>query len=205
MKATQNTSTERADFAVIAGWVQAGESVLDLGCGDGALLRRLIDERGVRGYGVDIEDANVLAALQNGINVIQSDLESGLAIFNAGAFDHVVLSRTLQTVNATETILCEMLRVAREAVVSFPNFGYWKNRLAVLHGRMPVSEDLPYAWYDTPNKRFFTMLDFEDLCARLKLQIRERQVLDEAGQLVHEEHNFLGSLAVYRLARLESA
>lgn len=195
------SAQERADFAVIAGWVHAGESVLDLGCGDGSLLRRLIDERGVRGYGVDIEDVNVLAAMKNGINVIQSDLEAGLAIFNASAFDHVVLSRTLQTVRATENILTEMLRVGREAVVSFPNFGYWKNRLAVLNGRMPVSEDLPYEWYDTPNMRFFTMLDFEDLCERLHLQIRERQVLDEAGQLIHEEHNFLGSLAVYRLTR----
>lgn len=113
----------------------------------------------------------------------------------------MVLSRTLQTVLNTERILLEMLRVGREAVVSFPNFGYWKNRLAVMKGRMPVSEDLPYEWYDTPNKRFFTMLDFEALCSSLGLCIRDRQVLDESGALVHEEHNFLGSLAVYRLAR----
>lgn len=191
----------RADFDVIAGWVQPGESVLDLGCGDGSLLRMLINERGARGYGVEIEDANVLAAIRNGVNVIQSDLEAGLAGFVDGAFDHVVLSRTLQTVRHTEKILVDMLRVGREAVVSFPNFGYWKNRMAVMGGRMPVSEDLPYQWYDTPNMRFFTMLDFEDLCARLHLVVRDRQVLDEKGQLVTEEHNFLGSLAVYRLAR----
>lgn len=191
----------RADFEVIAGWVQPGESVLDLGCGDGSLLRLLIEARGARGYGVEIEDANVLAAIRNGVNVIQSDLEAGLAGFVDGAFDHVVLSRTLQTVRHTEKILVEMLRVGREAVVSFPNFGYWKNRMAVMAGRMPVSEDLPYEWYDTPNMRFFTMLDFEDLCARLHLVVRDRQVLDEKGRLVTEEHNFLGSLAVYRLAR----
>ncbi len=191
----------RADFEVIAGWVQPGESVLDLGCGDGSLLKLVIETRRARGYGVEIEDANVLAAIRNGVNVIQSDLEAGLAVFVDGAFDHVVLSRTLQTVRHTERILVEMLRVGREAVVSFPNFGYWKNRMAVMAGRMPVSEDLPYEWYDTPNMRFFTMLDFEDLCGRLHLVVRDRQVLDEKGQLVTEEHNFLGSLAVYRLAR----
>lgn len=191
----------RADFAVIAGWVQPGESVLDLGCGNGSLLRMLIDERGARGYGVEIEDANVLAAIRNGVNVIQSDLDGGLAVFTDGAFDHVVLSRTLQTVRHTQGILLDMLRVGREAVVSFPNFGYWKNRLSVMGGRMPVSEDLPYAWYDTPNMRFFTMLDFEDLCRQMNLVIRDRQVLDEQGQLIDEEQDFLGSLAVYRLAR----
>ena len=191
----------RADFAVIAGWVQPGESVLDLGCGNGSLLRMLIDERGARGYGVEIEDENVLAAIRNGVNVIQSDLDGGLAVFTDGAFDHVVLSRTLQTVRHTQGILLDMLRVGREAVVSFPNFGYWKNRLSVMGGRMPVSEDLPYAWYDTPNMRFFTMLDFEDLCRQMNLVIRDRQVLDEQGQLIDEEQDFLGSLAVYRLAR----
>lgn len=131
---------ERADFDVIAGWVQPGERVLDLGCGNGALLRQLIDTRGACGYGVEIEDAKVLAAIQNGINVLQSDLEGGLAIFTDDAFDHVVLSRTLQTVRNTQAILLDMLRVGREAVVSFPNFGYWKNRMAVMAGRMPVSK-----------------------------------------------------------------
>ncbi|MBI3524962.1 MAG: methionine biosynthesis protein MetW [Betaproteobacteria bacterium] len=191
----------RPDFEVIAGWVQPGERVLDLGCGDGALLKLLIETRGARGYGVDIDDANVLAAINNGINVIQGNLDTGLAGFVDGAFDHVVLSRTLQTVRHTQEILTAMLRVGREAVVSFPNFGYWKNRAAVLNGRMPVSDDLPYAWYDTPNVRFFTMLDFEALCAEMNIRVRERQVLDEQGQLVIEEHNFLGSLAVYRITK----
>ncbi len=192
---------DRPDFQVIAGWVQPGERVLDLGCGDGALLKLLIETRGAHGYGVDIDDANVLAAIGNGINVIQSNLDTGLAGFVDGAFDHVVLSRTLQTVRHTQEILAAMLRVGREAVVSFPNFGFWKNRAAVLNGRMPVSDDLPYQWYDTPNVRFFTMLDFEALCAEMNILVRERQVLDEQGQLVTEEHNFLGSLAVYRITR----
>jgi methionine biosynthesis protein MetW len=195
----------RADFDVIAGWVEPGHRVLDLGCGDGALLRRLIETRGVQGWGVEIEDANVLAAIRNGINVIQSNLENGLGDFADDAFDHVVLSRTLQTVRHTEGILREMLRVGREAVVSFPNFAYWKNLRSVLDGRMPVSEDLPYQWYDSPNVRFFTLLDFEALCEQMGLAIRERSVLDEHGNPVentdNREVNFLGSLAVYRLTR----
>lgn len=190
----------RPDFDVIAGWIKPGESVLDLGCGDGALLK-LLAAHGIHGWGIERDPAQVLAAVENGINVIQSDLEEGLAGFEDDAFDHVVLSRTLQTMRHTQQILAEMLRVGREAVVSFPNFAYWKNRLAVLGGRMPVSEDLPYQWYDTPNVRFFTMLDFESLCAAMGIVIRERQVLDEAGQRVGEEPNFLGSLAVYRIAR----
>ncbi len=195
-----NSSLVRPDFNVIAGWVQPGERVLDLGCGDGSLLN-LLGERGIRGWGVELDETSVLAAIGNGVNVIQSNLEDGLAGFEDGAFDHVVLSRTLQTVRHTQGILGEMLRVGREAVVSFPNFAYWKNRLAIMGGRMPVSEDLPYQWYDTPNVRFFTLLDFESLCQDMGIVLRERQVLDEKGRLVAEEANFLGSLAVYRLTR----
>ena len=191
----------RPDFDVISGWIKPGHRVLDLGCGDGTLLKHLIDTRGVKGWGVEIEDANVLAAIRNGINVIQGNLEHGLDVFADQAVDHVVLSRTLQTVRHTEGILREMLRVGREAVVSFPNFAYWKNLRSVLGGRMPVSEDLPYQLYDSPNVRFFTVLDFEALCEKMGLIIRERSVLDEEGNPVTEEVNFLGSLAVYRLTQ----
>lgn len=191
---------KRPDFDVIAGWMKAGDSVLDLGCGAGELLR-LLSERGLRGWGIERDPGHVLAAVENGVNVIQSNLEAGLAGFEDYAFDHVVLSRTLQTVRHTQQILAEMLRVGREAVISFPNFAYWKNRMAVLNGRMPVSDDLPYQWYDTPNVRFFTMLDFEGLCDEMGIVVRERMVLDERGNTVTEEHNFLGSLAVYRIGR----
>ena len=191
----------RPDFEAIAAWVQPGESVLDLGCGDGALLRLLRDERGARCWGVEIDPANVRAAIANGINVLQGNLEEGLAGFEDRAFDHVVLSRTLQTVRHTQGILAEMLRVGREAVVSFPNFAYWKNRMAVMAGRMPVSDDLPYQWFDTPNMRFFTIDDFDALCTEMGIVVRERMVLDAKGQAVTEEQNFLGSLAVYRIKR----
>mgnify|MGYP003546539356 FL=1 len=191
----------RADFDLITNWIAPGDRVLDLGCGDGTLLRHLIDTRGVHGWGVEIDDENVLAAIRNGINIIQGNLERPLDEFADQAFDHVVLSRTLQTVRHTEGILREMLRVGREAVVSFPNFAYWKNLRSVLDGRMPVSEDLPYQWYDSPNVRFFTLLDFEALCDRMGLIIRERSVLDEEGNPVTHEVNFLGSLAVYRLTQ----
>jgi len=191
----------RPDFDLIAAWIEPGHRVLDLGCGDGTLLKHLIDTRGVQGWGVEIDDANILAAIRNGINVILGNLEKGLDEFADQAFDHVVLSRTLQTVRHTEGILREMLRVGREAVISFPNFAYWKNLRSVLEGRMPVSEDLPYQWYDSPNVRFFTLLDFEALCERMGLIIRERSVLDEQGNPVEKDVNFLGSLAVYRLTR----
>lgn len=195
----------RADFDVIASWVAPGHRVLDLGCGNGALLRHLIDSRQVVGWGVEIDKSDVLAAIRNGISVIQSNLEDGLRDFADQSFDNVVLSRTLQTVRHTEDILREMLRVGREAVVSFPNFAYWKNLRSVLNGRMPVSEDLPYQWYNSPNVRFFTLLDFEALCEQMALTVVERQVLDEEGQVVDADSardlNFLGSLAVYRLTR----
>lgn len=191
---------KRPDFDLIASWMKAGENVLDLGCGEGELLQ-LLAERGLHGWGIERDPGRVLAAVEVGVNVIQSDLEAGLAGFEDDAFDHVVLSRTLQTMRHTQQILAEMLRVGREAVVSFPNFAYWKNRMAVMGGRMPVSEDLPYQWFDTPNLRFFTMLDFESLCEGMGIVIRDRRVLDEKGAAVLEEPNFLGSLAVYRIGR----
>lgn len=192
---------ERFDFAVIAGWIPPGERVLDLGCGDGRLLRYLGETRDVCGYGVEIDHESVLGCIRNGVDVIQMDIECGLSGFEDNSFDHVIISQALQTMHTTERILAEMLRVAAEAVVSFPNFAYRANREAIAQGHMPVSEDLPYDWFDTPNVRFFTIVDFEDLCARLDIEIRERLAFDETGSEVADDPNLNGSLAFYRLGR----
>jgi methionine biosynthesis protein MetW len=187
----------RADQTAIAQWVAPGARVLDLGCGDGSLLRYLWQERQAPGYGVEIEDASVLDCVANDVNVLQVDLESGLSLFADRSFDCVVLSGTLQTIHRTELLMREMLRVGREVIVSFPNFGHWSARLQVAFGRMPVSESLPYEWYETPNVHHCTIVDFEDLCRRLNVRIRERLVL-HAGAPVTFLPNLLGSLAVYR-------
>jgi methionine biosynthesis protein MetW len=177
--------------------VPQGARVLDLGCGDGALLRALWQQREAPGYGVEIDDEKVIACVANDVNVLQVDLESGLSLFADASFDCVILSLTLQAVHRTEAVLREMLRVGREAIVSFPNFGHWSARLQVMQGRMPVSASLPYEWYETPNVHHCTITDFEDLCRRLEIRIRERLVLHE-GKPVGVMPNLLGSLAVYR-------
>ena len=188
----------RQDFAIIADWVKLGAKVLDLGCGDGSLLAFLRGALEVRGYGVEKDDANILACMGNGIDVIQMDLEAGLSGFEAQSFDTVILSQTLQAVQNTEEIVHEMLRVGREAIVTFPNFGYWHHRLQLIGGRMPVSENLPYQWYDTPNVHLCTINDFENFCAKHNIRISERRVLTD-GRAVKFMPNLMGSLAMYRV------
>ncbi|MDP2804908.1 MAG: methionine biosynthesis protein MetW [Gallionellaceae bacterium] len=187
----------RPDFAAIASWIPQGASVLDLGCGDGSLLQYLKSERGVRGYGVEISDEGIVTCIQNGVNVIQNDLDSGLKDFESNSFDYVILSQTLQATRHTEPLIREILRVGREGIVSFPNFGYWKNRVDVLFGNMPISKELPYQWYDTPNVHLCTFHDFEELCAKLNVQIIGRRVMT-GDQEIQVLPNLLGSMAVYR-------
>ena len=189
----------RPDLATIAQWVRPDARVLDLGCGDGMLLRYLWKQRNAEGYGVEIDDTNVGACVKNDVNVLQMNLESGLETFQDQSFDYVILSQTLQAMRHTEVILREMLRVGREAIVSFPNFGHWAGRLQVLAGRMPVSESLPHTWYDTPNLHLCTIKDFEDLAEKLGIRITERVVLHE-GRRVNLWPNLRGSLAIYRCA-----
>lgn len=196
----QDVLSGRSDFQAIAAWVRPDATVLDLGCGDGLLLRFLKQTRNARGYGIEIADANVLACVKRGVNVIQSDLERGLAGFDAGSFDCVILSQTLQAVLHTEEIVLEMLRVGREAVVSFPNFGRWDLRLQVALGRMPVSAELPYQWYNTPNVHLFTIADFESFCDSHAIRVLERVILHR-GRPVTAFANFRGSLAVYRVEK----
>ena len=191
---------QRADFAAIANWIKPGARVLDLGCGDGTLLRYLNEQRGGVGYGVEIDDAGILACVNNGVNVIQGDLERGLSGFADGSFDYVILSQTLQAVRSSERVVREMLRVGREGIVTFPNFGYWRNRLQVIRGNMPVSDRLPYQWFDTPNIHLCTITDFEDFCRSHGVRILERIVMRN-GSAVTLLPNLLGSLAVYRFER----
>jgi len=194
------TLVTRADFSTIAGWVAPSARVLDLGCGDGSLLAYLRESRRVSGYGIEIDDAGVLASIGNGVNVIQSDLESGLAGFDDQSFDSVILSQTLQAMRRIEELVAEMLRVGREAIVSFPNFGHWSHRLQVLAGRMPVSKSLPYEWYNTPNVHLCTVADFDAFCSRRGFHVLERAVLRD-GQRVSTLPNLFGSLAIYRFRR----
>ncbi len=192
----------RPDFEAIAAWVAPEATALDLGCGDGLLLEFLAASRAVRGYGIEIADENVLACVKRGVNVIQGDLERGLQGFDAGSFDYVILSQTLQAMRHTEEIVLEMLRVGRQAIVTFPNFGHWRARWQVaLGGRMPVSKTLPYAWYDTPNVHLCTIRDFERFCADHAIRVLERVVL-HAGRRVASLPNLLGSLAVFRFEKL---
>ncbi|TFH12862.1 MAG: methionine biosynthesis protein MetW [Nitrosomonadales bacterium] len=194
---TISSTISRPDFAAIAALVKAGAKVLDLGCGDGSLLRYLSDTRNVHGYGVEINDENIQACFNNGINVIQSDLESGLSSFESGSFDYVILSQTLQAMRHTEGLIKEMMRVSKEGIVSFPNFGYWKNRLQVMSGHMPVSEVLPYEWFDTPNIHLCTLSDFERFCRQYGVHILERRIMNGDHQISFAP-NLLGKLAFYR-------
>jgi methionine biosynthesis protein MetW len=190
----------RADLDAIAAWVPPRASVLDLGCGEGLLLKYLNQSRDVHGYGIEISDANVLACVKNGVNIIQSDLEAGLAGFDAGSFDYVILSQTLQAMHHTEEIIMEMLRVGRQGIVSFPNFGYWPQRLQIMRGRMPLSDVLPYLWYNTPNVHLCTLADFEDFCATHGVRILERIAMQD-GRRVRIAPNLRGSVAVYRFEK----
>jgi methionine biosynthesis protein MetW len=187
----------RADLQLIADWITPGSQVLDLGCGDGALLAHLRDTRQCRGYGVEIADAHVIECVKRGVNVVQANLDAGLRLFPDDAFEIVVLSQTLQAMHRVEAVLREMARVARQGIVSFPNFGHWKHALSLLAGRMPVTKQIPYQWYDTPNIHLCTPKDFEILAAKLGLTITGRALLAD-GKPVGVLPALRATVAVYR-------
>ena len=184
----------------IAELVPRGSRVLDLGCGDGAMLAYLQRTRGCTGYGVELADANVLACIQRGVNVIQLNLDEGLAIFEDASFDVVLQIDTLQHLRNAQVMLRETVRVGRVGIVAFPNFAHWPNRLSILQGRMPVTRRLPYQWYDTPNIRVGTHADLGILAAQCGLRVLDSFGL-QAGRSVRFAANCLAGTSVYKLAR----
>ncbi|MGA1228987.1 MAG: methionine biosynthesis protein MetW [Burkholderiaceae bacterium] len=193
----------RGDLAQIAQWVPQEARVLDLGCGDGALLDWLQTEKGCHGYGAEIDHDHVRQCLRRGVNVIQADIDQGLTLFSSSQFDVVILSQALQATHRTEHVLQEMSRLGRDVIVSIPNFGHWSHIRSLLGGHMPVNERLPYAWYDTPNLHFATIRDFEALLLKLRMSILDR------AYCVEQEHEIRridwaptlrATLALYRFA-----
>lgn len=193
----------RLDQKIIENWVKPNARILDLGCGDGRLLEHLKNTKQTNGYGLEISEAGILACVQKGINVIEQNLDDGLNNFADQSFDTVIMSQVLQTMHYPDKVLAEMMRVGREAIVTFPNFGHWRARwhLAV-GGKMPVSDLLPFEWYNTPNIHFCTFKDFEVLCKNLNYTIIDRQVAAEKapGKWLHPlRPNLFGETAIYRI------
>lgn len=195
----------RGDLSVISAWIKPASKVLDLGCGDGTLLASLRDKKQVTGYGLEIDATHITACVAKGLSVIEQNLDRGLANFADNSFDTVVMTQALQTMHSPHVVLEEMLRVGKECIVTFPNFGHWKARWHLcFNGRMPVSDLLPYQWYDTPNIHFCTFKDFEFLCRDRNINIVHRQVVGEGplSRLLKDiRPNLFGETAIYHLTR----
>lgn len=195
----------RPDLDFIERWISNGSHVLDLGCGDGSLLALLRQRKQVTGYGMEIDTQNILACVRQGVDVIHQDLNEGLDDIDDQSFDTVIMTQSLQQTHKPDRIVEDMLRIGKQAIVTFPNFGHWTVRSYLsLHGRMPVSENLPYTWYDTPNIHFFTFRDFEVLCRERNIKILERTVVDrnhQANWKISLMPNLMGEIALYHITR----
>lgn len=192
----------RTDQALIAEWIKTGSRALDLGCGDGTLMAHLQQHQEVKGYGLEIDEENIVQCIHKGVDVIQTDLDKGLSEFKKDTFDYVIMTQTLQAIRYPDKLLKEMTRVGREAIVTFPNMGHWKNRLQLaLAGHMPKSKTLPYEWYNTPNIHLCTLTDFENLCDANNIEILDRATVDHEHQSslgMKLLPNLLGEIAIYR-------
>ncbi len=194
----------RIDLNEIQHWIPQQSRILDLGCGDGTLLKYLIDSKQVQGYGLEIDPAQINICIDKGLNVIEQNLDRGLGNFADKSFDTVLMTQALQTLHFPHLVLDEMLRVGKECIVTFPNFGHWKARFHLFtRGRMPVSDLLPYEWYDTPNIHFCTFKDFEVLCREREIKVIHRQVVNESSQSFFKDimPNLFGETAIYHLSK----
>ena len=195
----------RLDLSHIQRWIASGSRVLDLGCGDGIFLQFLRDQREVRGTGLEIDQDYITAAISRGLNVVEQNMDEGLSNFPDQSFDTVVLALALQAVNYPDRVLEEMLRIGREGIVTFPNFGHWRCRLMLgIRGHMPVSGFMPYTWYNTPNIHFCTVNDFEDLCREKGIRILARNMLGNTSRqpmLSRKWPNLFATTAIYHITR----
>jgi methionine biosynthesis protein MetW len=193
----------RPELQKICDWIEPGSRVLDLGCGDGALLHWLTEHRNITGYGVEIDPANVISCLKKNVNIIQADLDAWLTGFESGSFDYVIMTQALQALSRPDKTLSEMIRVGRQSVVTFPNFGLWKHRLYLsLKGRMPVSKALPAQWYDTQNIHLCTVNDFERFCVEQGMVIAKKDIVDYSHKpngLMKLWPNLFGEVALYQI------
>lgn len=195
----------RPDLQAIQGWVAPNSRVLDLGCGDGLLLHHLVHQKNSEGYGIEINPDNIEQCIARGINVLEYDLNSGLTAFSSQSFDLVIMTQALQAVKSPDLMLEEMLRIGKESIITFPNFGHWRCRTNLLtSGRMPETKSLPYHWYNTPNIHLCTFKDFEALCKERKIKVINRTVVDHAFRdslLMQLFPNFFGEVAIYHVTR----
>lgn len=195
----------RADLDIIHEWIEPGARVLDLGCGEGDLLNYLARHKQIQGYGIENNHDNITRCIERGVNVIEKDIDEGLTSITSNRFDTVIMTQALQVMHRPDLIVDEMLRIGRECIVTFPNFGHWRARgYLAIRGQMPVSKFLPYSWYDTPNIHFCTFKDFEKLCVDKNIHILNRTVVDNAHRhrwWIHAWPNLLGEIAIYRITR----